>query len=82
MAVAVQTGATLAPGTPVALFDMAGEFERTAQVGAVYRVAPDDQRFLLGLASTFGEGGSGGDGTPRVVLVNNFSEELKRLVPK
>ncbi len=81
MAVTVQTGATFVPGTPAALFDMAAEFEGTAQVGMVYRVAPDDQRFLLGLASTAGLA-TDAAGMPRVVLVNNFVEELKRIVPK
>ena len=44
----------------------------------IYDVAPDDQRFLMGRAYT-GSGSS--SGSPRFILVQNWFEELKRLVP-
>ena len=39
-----------------------------------YDVAPDDSRFLM-IRQT------GGDDEPRMILVQNFFEELERLVP-
>ncbi len=47
-------------------------------IARTYDVAPDGQRFLM-----IKEGASGGSETPpSLILVQNWVEELKRLVPK
>jgi len=47
-----------------------------------YVVAPDDERFLIAVLGTVEENPDGGDSAPATVLVNNFFEELKRVVPE
>jgi hypothetical protein len=48
----------------------------------VYDVTPDDGRLLVGLIpGAVAVGASGDAATIMYVLVNNFFEELKRLVP-
>jgi len=42
---------------------------------------PDGDRFILAVVATRGDGGSAGVPRDRVILVQNFAEELKRLVP-
>ncbi len=41
--------------------------------GRTYDIAPDGQRFLMIK--------EGKDATPRIIVVQNWHEELKRLVP-
>ncbi len=43
-----------------------------------YDVAPDDQRFLMARSTTMG---ATEEQTPELILVQNFFQELKRLVP-
>jgi Tol biopolymer transport system component len=80
MRVPVKTGATFVRGTPEKVFDASPYFLRLPglQVGRMYDVSADDQRFLM-LKVT-----GGADERPqsiRIILVQNWFEELKRLVP-
>jgi hypothetical protein len=79
MRVPVKTGSTFERGTPEKVFD-APYLERTpgAPLGRMYDVSADGQRFLM-IKET-----RGADEDPpsaRIILVQNWFEELKRLVP-
>jgi serine/threonine-protein kinase len=86
MSVAVRDGETFDPGTPRALFQAVGNgFQRSNPTGTVFRVGPDDQRFLFARTETALSVGAGADEDaepPSVVLVNNFFEILRRMVPE
>ena len=70
MAVPVQTAPSFMPGTPEVLF----EAEYFLGLGGrSYDVAADGQRFLMIK--------EGGDAAQNVILVQNWFEELRRLVP-
>ena len=75
MAVSIDPVPTFKPGSPVALFrgpyHVGGEFRRP------YDVAPDGQRFLM-----LKEAASANTpvGQPNTVIVQNWFEELTRLV--
>jgi eukaryotic-like serine/threonine-protein kinase len=75
MAVAVQTGTGFVAGTPKALFQ--GQYFG-GPGGRSYDVAPDGSRFLFLKAGP--AGGSGPTPRPRITIVENWSEELRRLV--
>jgi hypothetical protein len=64
---------------PVLLFDSPG-WRGSAQFGEPFDVEPGDERFIVAVTA----GSAGGDAAagPRFVLVNNFIEELNRLVPE
>ena len=66
------TGPTFRAGAPATLFDTANVSDR------VYDVTPDGQRFLL---IKEGAGGNPQTPPPSFVVVLNWLEELKRLVP-
>jgi serine/threonine-protein kinase len=75
-AVPVQTsGTTFAWGNPVRLFKTASSIE---SLRSSYDVSPDGQRFLM-IKENAAEGQEASP--PRMVVVLNFFEELKRLVP-
>ena len=79
MAVEVWTDPVLTVGPPTELF--AGNGPGGGSPRARYAVTPDGQRFLMSagrLAS--GDSGAGGRG-PKVVVVQNWVEELKERVP-
>ena len=63
-------------GPPVMLYDAPG-WTGSASFGEPYEVEQGNERFLIATAAEV-EGPTG----PRYILVNNFSEELKRLVPE
>jgi hypothetical protein len=77
MSVRVERGATWTANTPSKLF--AGRFffrdtpGSTGQ-GRTFDVSPDGQRFLMLQAGT-------DTSQPRFIFVQNFVEQLKRLVP-
>jgi serine/threonine-protein kinase len=75
MAAAVQTDPGFAVGTPKVVFE--GQYA-APQGGRTYDVSPDGRRFLM-----IKEGASTGDATPQaqIILIQNWSEELKRLLP-
>jgi hypothetical protein len=74
MVVPITPGATFGAGTPSMLFQGDVAWEGT---GGVH---PDDQRFLMS-TSVIAGADSIEAALPSVVLVNNFAEELRRLVP-
>jgi serine/threonine-protein kinase len=80
MRVPVKTGATFERGTPEMVFDASPYLVRSlgGGLGRMYDVSADGQRFLM-IKET-----GGADERPasaRIILVQNWFEELKRLVP-
>ena len=76
MAVPIEPGPTLQPGTPELLFQRAERFENP---GLGFEVSPDDQRFLI-----LQEGRPTNDGVPQapeITVVLNWFKELKERVP-
>jgi serine/threonine-protein kinase len=78
MAVAVQVEPALRLSTPVELFR--GEFLRDPSPVPQYDVTADGQRFLM-LRSPVVAPSEGAVARPKIVLVEHFFEELKRLAP-
>jgi serine/threonine-protein kinase len=74
LAVPVQSGTTLVAGRPRVLFEFA---MFVAAGGRPYDIAPDG-RFLI---IRSGQAEAGGGTAPQIVVVQNWTEELKRLVP-
>ena len=74
MAVPVQTSPSLVLGTPVKLFE--GPYF-IGLAGRTYDVSPDGKRFLM--IKNVSPGQTAAD--QRIVIVENWTEELKRLVP-
>ena len=77
MRVGVERGPSWAATTPTLLvkegyFTIAG-----GNLGRTYDISPDGQRFLMIKAG----GGSDQAAAPQIVVVQNWFEELKRLVP-
>jgi hypothetical protein len=75
MRVEVDRGAAWAAGTPTKLLDE-GYFLPGGNPGRVYDISPDGQRFLM-----IRTGSGSGTERPQIVVVQNWLEELKRLVP-
>ena len=73
MAVPIESSSGFRAGTPAKLF--AGPYYAVL-AGRTYDVSPDGQRFLMIKAA-----GSPVTNTPRIIVVENWFEELKRLVP-
>ena len=61
-------------GTPVALLQRR---YYTGSQGRTYDVSPDGRRFLMIKEA----GADQGDAAPQIIVVQNWHEELKRLVP-
>jgi hypothetical protein len=75
LAVPMQSGSTLKAGLPQVLFEAAMSVQGVG--GRPYDVAPDGRFFIIRDAQT-----QSGGGTPsNIVVVLNWLEELKRLVP-
>jgi hypothetical protein len=79
MSVAVETsGNSFRYGNSKLLFDGVYAPEDPSHMGRSYAVAPDGRRFLMMKE----EGGHGHDrGVSQIVVVRNWAEELKRLLP-
>jgi hypothetical protein len=75
MAAAVQPGTRFSMGNPQLLFE--GPYF-AGSGGLVYDVSPDGKRFLMIKDATATEGGTQ---PAEIVVVLNWFEELKRLVP-
>ena len=73
MAVPVRTEPTFEAGTPQVLFT--GSY--VVSIGRMYDITPDGQRFLMIKPAETTEEGLAN----QVILVQNWFEELKRLVP-
>ena len=67
-------GTVWSAGTPVALFQ--GRYFTGTQ-GRAYDVSPDGRRFLMIKEA----GADQGDARPQIIVVQHWTEELKRLVP-
>lgn len=80
MSVEIQTSPILVVGRPVLVFPMSPAYYGSATVGEVYDFTTDDQRFLFARRPELAD--SGGATRPDVVLVNNFAQVLKRMVPR
>jgi serine/threonine-protein kinase len=70
------TDRTFSPGVPEVLFE--GDYVFTGGTGRVYDISADGQQFLVQKAPG---AGAGQDAGARIVIVENWFEELKRLVP-
>ena len=80
--VEVESAASFTFGTPAVLFESPGQWSGSSgQTGNTYDIFPDDQRFLIATQGRVDGAGQDGDVGPTRVLVNNFFEELTRLVP-
>ena len=75
MAVDVEMGSTFSAGVPRVLFE--GQYARVVWHDANYDVSLDDQQFLMIKEGTPDESAT----PPSLILVQNWFEELKRLVP-
>jgi len=80
MAVAVTTAPSFSAGTPVTILDTLDARYFTAGPGRTYDIAPDGQQFLFIRTTERADRTSNATATSLVVVVNWF-EELKRLVP-
>jgi len=77
MSVAVEGGSTFRAGNPTRLFE--GRYFMTAgTAGRTYDVSPDGRRFLM---VKVGDGSDQTAAPASLVVVQNWFEELKRLVP-
>jgi hypothetical protein len=74
MALAFETEPTFTPGALTQLFE-----RNMAGLNRAMAVSPDGQRFLL--LANFTEGTGGEAARSQLIVVQNFFEELKRLVP-
>jgi hypothetical protein len=76
MRVGVEQGPTWAAGTPTKLLNEDYFSVPGGNAGRTYDISPDGQRFLMIKAS-----GGSNQPAPQIVIVQNWLEELKRLVP-
>ena len=75
LAVPMQSGTTLVAGRPQVLF----EYAMLVPLGSqFYDLAPDGRFIMIGR----GQEDSGGGAPRNLILVQNWFEELKRLVPR
>jgi hypothetical protein len=73
-----ERGPAWAAGTPTKLLNEGYFTVPGGNPGRTYDISPNGQRFLMVKASG---GASGQAGAPQIVVVQNWLEELKRLVP-
>ena len=73
MVVSVETEPSFTPGKPRLLFNGQFQFEPSDFASPNYDVSPDGQRFLMIKAAE--------EGANQINVVQNWFEELKRLVP-
>jgi serine/threonine-protein kinase len=78
MRVPVKMGSTFEAGTPRKLLDAPYLFHPPAALGRMYDVSRDGQRFLMIKESS---GTDARPPAPRIILVLNWFDEVKRLVP-
>jgi Tol biopolymer transport system component len=76
--VPVETAPSFRAGTPTVMFDLPPFYRSAARIGRQWDIAPDGERFLI---MNPGEGATSGPSQSRIVVVLNWVEELKRLVP-
>ena len=77
MSAAVEGGSTFRAGNPTRLFE-GRYFMSATSAGRTYDVSPDGQRFLM---IKVGDGADETAAPASLIVVQNWFEELKRLVP-
>ena len=73
MAVPIETEPTFVPGNPAVVFE---ENYVGYTIGRPYDIAPDGERFLM-----IKQAGAGEDSATELILVQNWFQDLERLVP-
>ena len=85
MSVRVQTEPSFTPGNAVLVFEGdyfgAASSQPFAPTGRTYDISPDGQRFLMLIYLMLKRGASDETSTTELILVQNWFEELNRLVP-
>jgi serine/threonine-protein kinase len=77
MSVPIETAPGFRPGTPTVMFDLPPFYRSSARIGRQWDIEPDGDRFLiLNPGEVAGE-----HSQSRMVVVLNWHEELRRLVP-
>ena len=76
--VPVETAPSFRAGTPTVMFDLPPFYRSAARIGRQWDIAPDGERFLI---MNPGEAATSEHSQSRIVVVLNWVEELKRLVP-
>ena len=79
MSASVESGPTFRAGNPTKLVEGGYFLSSVLRAGRVYDVSPDGQRFLM--IKVGGESDQTAALPPSIVIVQNWFEELKRLVP-
>jgi hypothetical protein len=79
VSVRIETAPTFRAGTPTVMFDVPPFYRSGARIGRQWDIAPDGRRFLI---MNPGEAATDDHSQSRIVVVLNWDEELKRLVPK
>lgn len=77
MSVPIETAASFHPGTAKVMFDLPPYYQSALAKGREWDIASDGERFLIvnpGATAT-------SEQSQRIVVVLNWTEELKRLVP-
>jgi hypothetical protein len=75
MSARVTRGITLTAGKPLKLFEGRYYYGAPPELAATYDVSPDGQRFLMIKPVTKTPA------PPNLIVIQNWTEELKRLVP-
>jgi hypothetical protein len=79
MAVPIETASGFRPGAPTVMFDLPPFYSTTfTWQSRQWDLAPDGERFLI---MNPGEGTTGERSQAEIIVVLNWYEELKRLVP-
>ena len=78
MSVSVDAAPTFRAGTPTVMFELPTFYSSGGRIGRQWDIAPDGERFLV---MNPGEVAAGERSPSRIVVVLNWFEELKRLVP-
>ena len=78
MRVGIESGTAWATGTPAVLLGRPYYYGAGSATGRTYDVSPDGQRSLM---IKQGDGSDEAAAPPAIIVVQNWLEELKRLVP-
>ena len=78
MSVPIETGPTLRARTPTVMFELPPVYSTYSRIGRQWDIAPDGERFLILIP---GDVVTSEQSKSRMVVVLNWHEELKRLVP-
>jgi len=76
MSVPIERAATFRPGTVTVMFDLPPFYQSGLRIGREWDIASDGERFLI-----VNPGETATSEQSRIVVVLNWTEELKRLVP-